>query len=154
MYYVLKTGLVKYEKNQLLCWNGLNRCKPQYLTPSVLALFVLRKVSNTLSCWVFARAQCLYLCQNLYFLLKKINNKWVCMWVLHAIVLICTGVPKTFVASSPILKRQAALQLWPGTTSLIQRECKTLFKPIYEESFFDLWGRGGKGRDPASFPQQ
>lgn len=76
-------------------------------------------------------AQCLYLCQNLYFLLKnkrkkrkRNNNKWVCMWVLHAIVLICTGVPKKPTwRDHPFLKRQAALQLWPGTTSLIQRDC-------------------------------
>lgn len=42
---------------------------------------------------------------------KRNNNKWVCMWVLHAIVLICTGVPETYVARSPIKKTSSPAAL-------------------------------------------
>lgn len=77
------------------------------------------------------------------------------MWVLHAIVLICTGVPKkTYMARSPILKTQAALQLWPGTTSLIQRDCTTFTtspRPR-SRSLTCGWRRDGERRCPASSP--
>lgn len=39
---------------------------------------------------------------------KNNNSKWVCMWVLHAIVIICTGVPETYVARSPISKKASS----------------------------------------------
>lgn len=52
---------------------------------------------------------------SFYFLLpkkkkkkKNNNSKWVCMWVLHAIVIICTGVPETYVARSPISKKASS----------------------------------------------
>lgn len=115
------------------------------------------KNSNTLGCWVFARAQCLYLCQNLYFLLKKKakrnNNKWVCMWVLHAIVLICTGVPKTSVARSPILKKTSSPA---ALTRYRQPHPKRLYNLIQAQVpgvTCDLWPvgeEGGDGRDLAS----
>lgn len=68
--------------------------------------------------WLFARALCLYFCQDLFIFYsrkkrrkkkkKNNNSKWVCMWVLHAIVIICTGVPETYVARSPISKKASS----------------------------------------------
>ena len=68
------------------------------------------------------------------------------MWVLHAIVLICTGVPKKPVwRDHPFSKRQAALQLWPGTASLIQRDCTTLLQARLRGVVSDPWGGGRRG---------
>lgn len=136
-----------WKRSQLLCWNGFNRRKP----PILLNAVGLGVVCPPYSYWyawllVVCEGSVLVLMSEFLFSIKKkkrTNNKWVCMWVLHAIVLICTGVPKKpYVARSPILKRQAALQLWPGTTSLIQRDCNSSPCPW---SRVLTWGEGGRG---------
>lgn len=159
MYYVLDTGLMNMKRSQLLCWNGFNRRKPPDTSQrrQFWASFVLRTVSNTLGCWVFARGSVLVLMSESLFSIKKQtkkkrkrnNNKWVCMWVLHAIVLICTGVPKKPTwRDHPFLKRQAALQLWPGTTSLIQRDCTTLLQAhVRGVALWPVLGEERRGRD-------
>lgn len=81
--------------------------------------------------WVFSRAQCLSLCQNLNFLFKKrkISGSLCesCM-PLFLSVLVSQRKKRRKEKKTdkwqdhPFLKRQAALQLWSGTISLIQRD--------------------------------
>lgn len=144
-----KKDLLNMKRSQLLCWNGFNRRKP----PILLKRHRFRrrsssvKVSNTLGCWVFARGSVLVLMSESLFSIKKqkknkeIITKWVCMWVLHAIVLICTGVPKkTFVARSPILKKTSSPA---ALTRYHQPHPKRLYNLIQAHVRGDLRGRRG-----------
>lgn len=133
-----KQDLLNMKRSQLLCWNGFNLHKPLILINAV-SLGVVRPLYSFQYAWLLGVCEgsvLVFTSESLFSIKKSYNNnKWVCMWVLHAIVLNCTGVPKPYVVRSPILKRRAALQLWPGTTSLIQRDCTTS-----QLSPSDLWG--------------
>lgn len=82
--------------------------------------------------------------ESLFSIKKRNNNKWVCMWVLHAIVLLCTGVSKTFVARSPISKKTSRPA---ARTRYHQPHPKRLYSLIQVH----VWGRRGEG--PGSLPQ-
>lgn len=68
------------------------------------------------------------------------------------------GRQKTYVASQkptwrdhPFLKRQTASQLWPGTTSLIQRDCTTLLQAhVRGVALWPVWEDGGE--EPGFLP--
>lgn len=108
-----KQDLLNMKRSQLLCWNGFNRRKPPILLKAV-SLGIVRPPYSFQYAWLLGvcEGSVLVLMSESLFSIKKKkkrnNNKWVCMWVLHAIVLICTGVPKTYVARSPIVKKTSS----------------------------------------------